>query len=194
MRLVSSPSGKLLSMSRATSLPPARPLAGLATVALIAVAAVLALGAGSAQAAKPCWERVMDDWTENGSIDGKYSARCIQTAKRKVPEDIRTYTDILDKLDAYLQAMRGDRIPQSTGGSGEPISPMERPSRNEGTGPRVTPEDEGPLKKALNNDTTDASSIPLPLIVLAALALLLMAAGGAGFAHRKLQARRISNR
>lgn len=189
MRLDSSPSGKLLSMSRATLPPPARPLALLAAVVLIAIGAVLGLGAAPAQAAKPCWERVIDDWVDNGRIDGVYSSSCLTAARRHVPEDIRTYTDIIDKIDAYNHD--SVRTPESSGGTG--VSPMKRPNRNETTEPRVSRETEGPIEEALNTGTTDASSIPLPLIVLAGLALLLMAAGGAGFAHRKLRARRISS-
>jgi hypothetical protein len=189
MRLVSSRSGKLSSMSRATSPPPARPLAGLATVALIAIGAVLALGAGSAQAAKPCWERVIDDWVDNGTIDGDYSASCIQAAKRRVPEDIRTYTDIVDKLDAYLQAKTDVRLPQ---GAGDPGVPPSSSNPRKKTQPRSRTTEEEPLPRALRSGTTDAASIPLPLLVLAGLALLLMAAGGTGFAYRKLKARRIA--
>jgi hypothetical protein len=186
-------------MSRATVAPRARSLTALAALALTAIGAVLAVGTTPAQAAKPCWERVIDDWVDNGRIDGVYSARCIAAAREHVPEDIRTYTDIIDKLDAYRQAIV--RTPQSTGGSGsgsgsgsesnkvKPNSTTPEPE------PDVGPEkDEGPISSALGYKTDDASSIPLPLIVLAGLALLLMAAGGAGFAYRKLQTRRVSSR
>jgi hypothetical protein len=187
-------------MSRATVVPPARSLTALAALVLVAIGAVLAVGTTPAQAAKPCWERVIDDWVDNGRIDGVYSASCIAAAREHVPEDIRTYTDIIDKLDAYRQAIV--RTPQGTGGSGSgsgsssksdnKVKPNSKAPEPE---PDVGPEkDEGPISSALGYKTDDASSIPLPLIVLAGLALLLMAAGGAGFAHRKLQARRASSR
>jgi hypothetical protein len=185
-------------MSRATVALPARSLTALAAIVLAAIGAVLAVGTTPAQAAKPCWERVIDDWVDNGRIDGVYSARCIAAAREHVPEDIRTYTDIIDKLDAYRQAIV--RTPQGTGGSGSgsssksdnKVKPNSKAPEPE---PDVGPEkDEGPISSALGYKTDDASSIPLPLIVLAGLALALMAAGGAGFAHRKLQARRASSR
>jgi hypothetical protein len=185
-------------MSRATVAPRARSLTALAALVLTAIGAVLAVGTTPAQAAKPCWERVIDDWVDNGRIDGVYSARCIAAAREHVPEDIRTYTDIIDKLDAYRQAIV--RTPQGTGGSGSgsgsnsdnKVKPSSNAPEPE---PDVGPEkDEGPISSALGYKTDDASSIPLPLIVLAGLALALMAAGGAGFAHRKLQARRASSR
>jgi hypothetical protein len=184
-------------MSRATLLPPARPLVTLAAACAVALTATLAFGIGSAEAAKPCWERVIDDWVDNGSIDGNYSVRCVQAAKRHVPEDIRTYTDIMDVLDAYRQAKTGERSLAIVGGSDGTPASGSNPNRSKGAEPNVNPSpasEEEPIPEALRTGTTDASSIPLPLIVLAGLALLLMAAGGAGFAHRKLQARRITSR
>ena len=39
-------------------------------------------------------------------------------------------------------------------------------------------------------DTSGPSSLPIPLLVLGGLALLLLAAGGAGYLSRRAQARR----
>src|SRR5918992_4388377 len=103
MRFDSSPSGKLSWMSRATSPPPVRPLAALAAVLLVVTGAALGVGAAPAEAAKPCWERVIDDWVDNGRIDGVYSSSCLAAARKHVPEDLRTYTDIIDKIDGYQQ-------------------------------------------------------------------------------------------
>lgn len=190
MRYVSRPSGTLLSMSRATSPPPVRPLAALAAVLLVVTGAAFGVGAAPAEAAKPCWERVMDDWVDNGRIDGVYSSSCLAETRKRVPEDLRTYTDIIDKLDAYRQDVT--RTPQGVGVSRGPAGPT---GGNRTGGPQIEPnvKEEGPLSSVLGSGTTDASSIPLPLLVLAGLALLLMAAGGAGFAHRRLQARRIAS-
>jgi hypothetical protein len=175
-------------MSRATSPPSARPLAALAAVLVTVVAAALGLSAAPAEAAKPCWERVIDDWVDNGRIDGVYASSCLSAARKHVPEDLRTYTDIIDKIDGYRQD--ATRTPQGVGSSG-PAGPT---GTNRARGPAIEPnvKDEGPISSVLGSGTTDASSIPLPLLVLAGLALLLMAAGGAGFAHRKLRARRVA--
>lgn len=171
---------------------------------LVGVLAALALGTASPAAAKgkPCWERVIDDWVDNEVLDGVYSTNCLAAAREHVPEDLRTYTDIIDKIDAARQA--AVRRLQSTGGSGSgsgsssgsnsdnKVKPSsEAPEPEPDVGPV---KDEGPISSVLSKGTDDASSIPVPLIVLAGLALLLMAAGGAGFAHRKLQARRVSSR
>jgi hypothetical protein len=182
-------------MSRATSTTRARALAIFAAALLTATAMVLMLRTAPAEAAKPCWERVIDDWSDNGRIDGVYSARCIEDARKHLPEDVRAYSDIEEKLDAELQ--ESGRSPQggsggssggSGGGSGDPTDPpvVGEPEPDTATGPK----DESPIQSVLGSGTTDASSIPLPLIILAALALLLMAAGAAGLVARKLQARR----
>jgi hypothetical protein len=189
-------------MSRAIVAPPARSLTALAAIVLVAIGAVLAVGAAPAKAAKPCWERVIDDWVDNEVLDGVYSTNCLAAAREHVPEDLRTYTDIIDKIDAARQA--AVRRLQSTGGSGSG-SGSSSGSNSDGTvkpsseAPEPEPDvgpvkDEGPISSVLSKGTDDASSIPVPLIVLAGLALLLMAAGGAGFAHRKLHARRVSSR
>jgi hypothetical protein len=175
-------------MPRAIRFSPARSLTVLAAlVGLIAV--LLGVTTAPAQAAKPCWERVLDEWSETGLIEGDYSASCIAAAKRHVPEDIRTYTDIIDKLDSYRQTT-GRSLQQVGGTTGNQPGTGTPTRRGKEPQPSVDGKDEGPISSVLGSGTTDASSIPLPLMVLAGLALVLMTAGAAGFAHRKLQARR----
>jgi hypothetical protein len=180
-------------MSRATSLSPARTFA-LAAAALLTATGLLVLDASPAQAAKPCWERVIDDWLDNGRIDGVYSARCLEQARDELPEDVRAYSDIEEKLDAELQeagrSAQGGSGGGGSGGSGGGTNPPIVGEPEPDTGPR----DEGPIQSVLGSGNTDASSIPLPLIILAALALLLMAAGASGLVARKLKARRAAPR
>jgi hypothetical protein len=187
-------------MSRTTTAAaPARALAIFAAALVAATAMLLTLGTGPAQAAKPCWERVIDDWIDNGRIDGVYSARCIEEARKNLPEDVRAYSDIEEKLDAELQ--EAGRSPQggsggsgsgSGGGSENPTDPSNEPVVGEPE-PDTGPKDEGPIQSVLGSGNTDASSIPLPLIILAVLALLLLTAGGAGLIARKVQARRAAS-
>jgi hypothetical protein len=188
---------RLLSMSAATTFTPARSFAALAVTILAATGTALALATPAAQAAKPCWERVLDDWVDNGRIDGVYSAGCLEAARKHVPEDIRAYSDFEDRIDDALQTrsiagVRGggdDTTPPKTStGSNESSKsgPEPQPKADTSSGPR----DEGPISAVLSTGTNDANSIPLPLIVLAGLALLLMAAGATGLVARKVQARR----
>jgi hypothetical protein len=137
-------------------------LAAFGAALLFAAFAIVSLGPSPASAAKPCWELVMDDWADNASIDRPFSVACLQQALDRAPEDIRAYSDIEDQI---RQALRDTAIrrPQSSGGS------------------------EGPIEQALSVDTNDARSIPIPLVVLAACASVLILAGGAGIAVRKLR-------
>jgi hypothetical protein len=141
----------------------AGPLAAFGAALLFAAFAILSLGSGSASAAKPCWELVMDDWADNASIDRAYSIACLQEALDRAPEDIRAYSDIEDQIRQALSEA-AIRRPQSSTGNPE-----------------------GPIEQALSVDTNDARSIPLPLLVLAACASALIIAGGAGMALRKLR-------
>jgi hypothetical protein len=183
-------------MSRAALSSPT-PKPALLVVAIVLVTAVAAFAAAPAQAAKkPCWERVLDDWLDNGRIDGVYSSRCLEDARRHLPEDIRAYSDIEEKIDTKIQ--ENSRTTQGRGGgAAQRTTTSARPNVTHAEGTEITrnagkepDEDQGPLDKALNPTQTSADTIPLPLIILAAFALLLLAAGAAGFAQRKLQARK----
>jgi hypothetical protein len=180
--------------------PPGRKLAYLLIVLVVGCAAVAALAAPStAEAAKskPCWKRLIDDWVDNGRFDHFYSAACIDQARKHLPEDIRAYSDIEEKISAMRQqAVR--RVQNVSGGKADPTA-EDPPVRSQTGEPQPDetghpPRDQGPIVEALNKDTTSADSVPLPLILLAGLALLLMAAGATGLAHRKLQARRANVR
>jgi hypothetical protein len=184
-------------MSREILLPPARRLLIFLAMAAVATSAVLALGTAPAAAAKPCWERVIDDWVDNARFDGSYSAACIEQARRHIPEDVRAYSDIEEKLDAYRQLTSrkpsgGDQGPTTGNPTTAPSDEEPAPAGDPTT--TNTTRDSGPFVEVMNPNTTSADSIPLPLILLAGLALLLMAAGATGIAHRKLQARRANVR
>src|SRR5919202_5950896 len=77
---------------------------------LVLAVLVAALGvAGAAPAAtaavakkKPCYKRVIDDWSRDGVINGHYSAKCLRQAIKKTPEDLRDYSSIVDDINAAL--------------------------------------------------------------------------------------------
>jgi hypothetical protein len=166
-----------------------RPL--VLAAALFVALAWFAVVAPSANAAKPCWERVIDDWVDNGTFDGAYPPACLQAALKHVPEDIRAYSDFEERLkQARQEAFRARVLQGRTGSDNDPAS-RARPQIEQAE-PDVNPaENDGPIPQVLRKGTNDASSIPLPLIILAVLALVLMSAGAAGFAHRKLRARKL---
>lgn len=166
---------------------------------LLACGASLLAAATPADAAtKPCWKQVLDDWSDNGRIDGKYSSSCIDEAIAKAPEDVRAYTDFEEQAEQARQ--EASRTLYGTagasGGSGgiDPNDPApgseSNPSPRE---PNTGPKDETPVGWVLGTSGNNADSVPIPLLVLLGLAGALITAGGAGFAARKLQARRASH-
>jgi hypothetical protein len=169
------------------------PRAKALLVLLLACGTALLVVPGTAQAAKPCWEQVIDDWSLDGNIDGRYPARCIAEALENVPEDIRAYSDFEEQAKAARLA--AGRTLQNAGGSdggggsdgsvaGEDTQMVQE--RNPDTGPK----DESPVGWALQTNGNNADSIPIPLLILLGLSAALLAAGGAGLAARKIRARR----
>jgi hypothetical protein len=131
---------------------------------------------GPASAAKPCWRQVVDEWTTKQRVSATYPIQCYDQALANLPRDLADYTDAYDQIaNARQDALRGegDRELSAAGGSDDDPG-----------------SDGGVIGDALGAGSGDSGSIPLPLIILGALAGLLMAAGGAGLAARKLQARR----
>jgi hypothetical protein len=176
---------------------PRSPLVLFLVATLVGLSALLSVGASSAEAATPCWKRALDDWSDNGRMDDLYSQACLQAAIDHLPEDLRIYSNAPEIISGARLTSARDRSLQ--GITGQPQAPKAKPGKvtpvepetGTGTGTETGPKDEGPIQEVLNAGPTDASSIPLPLMLLAGLALALMAAGGFGFAHRKLAARRI---
>ena len=162
-------------------------------ILLVCGAGILAT-ASPALAAKsqPCWKQVINDWSQDGSIDGAYSAKCIEEALDRVPEDIRAYSDFEEQAKAARLA--AGRALQSSGGSDDagegesagddetaPIKPRE---------PDTGPKDETLIQSALGTNGNNADSVPLPLLILLGLAGALITAGALGLGARKLRAHR----
>jgi hypothetical protein len=155
---------------------------------VLVLLAALAFGAGTAGAKAnahkgACWQKLLNDWYD-GRIDGTYSVRCYHEAINHLPEDVLNYGQARDDLNrALLGALVGL-------GGGPP---------NDGT--MVPPggkrsfqshkKDESFFQRLANKlGPGNATSIPLPLMILAGVGLLLVAAAGASVAARRIQARR----
>ena len=167
-------------------------------ILLICGAGILAT-ASPALAAKsqPCWKQVIDDWSQDGSIDGAYSASCIAEALAKVPEDIRAYSDFEEQAKAARLA--ASRTLQSAGGSNNGDSGETTTEENEDDAapvkprePNTGPKDETLIQSALGTNGNNADSVPLPLLILLGLAVALIAAGAVGLGARKVRAHRAS--
>ena len=140
----------------------------------------LAVSAPPASAKPPCWKQILNEWTANqsGYISADYPLHCYNDAIRHVPEDLAQYTGVIEDIQAARQrAARGTRTLQGR-----------TQQRTEST-----PKDPsgGVYSSALNQlGPTNSDSLPLPLLILAGLAAIMVAAGGAGLVSRHLRARK----
>jgi hypothetical protein len=174
---------------------------------------VLGLGAAgttasTAFAASPCWKQLINDWYD-GRIDKTYEVHCYRDAIKHLPADVKTYSDAYDVISrALTDATRGKKnvdpnmaVPPPGGGdtgngdggtgTGTGGSGGSGGSLGGGSGPTEPPGDHRFLNDATGKLGSDrADSVPIPLLVLAGLAVLLVAAGGAGLVARRIQARR----
>jgi hypothetical protein len=146
---------------------------------------------------------VIDDWLDNGTINGRYKPACYQTALKHVPEDLRDYTEVVTAISVALQDALGRGGSNSGGQGGLPgTSSGKGPSGELANGGASTTEPgirSRTLQHAPNRSiyrhavdklgTTSAESLPIPLLVLTGLgtALLLSAAGLYG--RKRLKAR-----
>lgn len=166
-----------------------------ATLLGFALFAGTAVQPRAATAATPCWKTLLNDWYD-GRIDGTYPIHCYQDALKHLPSDVKTYSSAADDIERALQSARAAARRQ-----GKQIGPntLVRPANGARTGFRgngvttTIPGRKSPGGVAGLADKLDpgsASSLPLPLLVLGGLAVLLVAAGGAGLAVQRLRARR----
>jgi hypothetical protein len=182
-------------------------------VVAAAVVALALVGAvahpTTAAAASPCWKTLLNDWYD-GRIDNTYPIHCYQDALKHLPADVQTYSSAHDDILRALQSAKarlrrsGKAVTPNTpvppsgpsgkgggkggGGSGSgPATGHTGTSTSPSTtSPGRTPPGglSGVADKANNSGPT---SVPLPLIVLGALALLLVAAGAGGLLLKRRQ-------
>jgi hypothetical protein len=178
---------------------------------LVALAAFAAT-AGTAAAAKSCGEKVIDDWygSKSGQLTKTYPIHCYRQALKLVQNrtDLTVYSnakqDITFAMQLAIARNNGKGGPPSGAGvySSDPRLTDALPSFRGGpdaengghppssvgptqpTGPKNTSPLGGPLQ------SSSPSSVPLPAIILAAIAALLLALGAAAFVARRRQTRR----
>jgi hypothetical protein len=164
------------------------PSIGRALGALVPVLAflVLLVVAAPAGAAQSCGRQVIDDWYDDGRVDRTYALHCYDDAIDALPPDVQQYSSAQEDIERALQArMRGKASPPAT----KDPSPGKKPPKKQTTTSENGPKEENPPQAAGPVDSDSASSVPIPLLVLAGLALLLIAGGSAGYFIRRYQGR-----
>jgi hypothetical protein len=150
-----------------------------------------ALAATSAQSdAVPCWKQVLNDWYD-GTITGTYKTACYTSAIKHLPADVAIYSSAKDDIrNAQLAAERHQAAPPetpttittttTTGGQVIVTTTTTSGPTTPSSSGTTTPPKTG-ITKFLDKLTPgNPDSFPLPLLILGALAILLIAAGGVG--------------
>ena len=174
---------------------------------------MLTASAAPALAAKSCGKQVIDDWYDNGRVDRIYDLHCYRDAIKQLPVDVKTYSSAKEDIERALAFARQGKKDTSTSTpqpspppaptttpDDTPVDTTERESPVPGPGDETetdttggatgNPDDPGNGGTASGPIESSSDSLPLPLLVLGGLALLLLAAGSAGYLTRRLQARR----
>jgi hypothetical protein len=147
-------------------------------------ALVLGVAAAPATAAVPCWKALINDWYD-GRIDQTYPPACYTEAIQHLPQDVDTYSSAKDDIQRALYAVL--RQGRSDPPTYDPNNPNGGPSSG-GSGPGS----KSILLKAIEwLGPSNAGAIPLPLLILAGVAFLLLAAAGGSFVNGRLKARRL---
>jgi hypothetical protein len=158
-----------------------------AAAAAFAAPAAQASPAALQQTSSHCWLDVINDWLDNNRVDNVYAIPCYTQAIQQLSArpDIAGYSSAIDDIHrALLAVVRQDRNsgpPSGPGNSG----PSSSSNSAGGGGPNDSNGGGGHHGFLGIGGPSSATSIPLPLIVLGALAILLaLAALGTWFARR----------
>jgi hypothetical protein len=152
----------------------------------------------------PCRDRIYNDWYHDGKIATNYPLACYRDALKKVPTDAREYSSLADDIRSAMQAALArthgqTKIPTQVGTGGAAKSPRSESSSPKSSKSGPAPHDPSPeqVKNNKNNNTLPVSTVvsgttsggssgvPVPLLVLGALALLLTAVGAVGVVAKR---------
>jgi hypothetical protein len=176
-------------------------IAGALAFLVADVGGAAAAPAASQQATSQCWKDVVNDWLRNQpNLKGTYAIPCYTQAIQHLDSypDVAGYSSASDDIHRALLAV----IHQDRGngpGSGSPSTSTpgpggtQSPGGTESSSPSAAPKDEGLWTSIVHRlSPGNAQSVPLPLIVLAGLALLLLLAAATTWFARRLQSRRVT--
>jgi hypothetical protein len=140
---------------------------------------------GTAAAKTPCWKQVLNDWS-NGRPIKVYPLHCYRDAIKNLPEDLRDYSSAADDIQAALQAQIGKRTGRSLQSNGGGTGPSGKSGQSLKAGPP-----QSAYRRAIDNlGTSNADSLPIPLLVLASLGGFLLALAAAMTATKRIRALR----
>jgi hypothetical protein len=156
----------------------------LLLAALAAAVCLVAASPAPAHAGTPCWRNVITDWTKDGQINGHYSRHCLRQAYRKVPPDLADYSSILDDISAALigggTTKNGPNGGAGNGTNSAKPSASEAKRRAELAVPKAGKPESIPDK---------SRTLPIPLMILAAVTLAALLAAASPPLIQRVRAR-----
>jgi cobalamin biosynthesis Mg chelatase CobN len=186
-----------------------RRVGALIVIAAAAFTLALTPAPGTAGSLDACAQRVIRDWFSGGRIDDAYPLACYRAALRALPDDVLQYSNAdQDIRRALAFARRGRSDPGNQAVAAPTPKAAEKPSRPTSpatatppaaattpaatapaaaaTTPRPAPvanEAASPVSNApiVADTRSPATSVPYPILALAALAGVLLVAGGVGW-------------
>jgi cobalamin biosynthesis Mg chelatase CobN len=171
---------------------------GLVLVGLVVLSG---LGSKTAVAKTPsCADQVIADWYDDGRISKIYPLACYRAAIAKLPPDVLDYSNAKEEIGRALAfAKQGKPDPGSedptpstststTTSSSTTTSKTTKTTKTSTTKTTRTQTTDTQTEAAgdTSTDTSGPSSVPVPLLVLGGLAVLLLAAGSAGYLRRRM--------
>jgi cobalamin biosynthesis Mg chelatase CobN len=169
-------------------------------LALVVVAVLSAVGGHVAEAkAKSCADEVIADWYDDGRVGKLYPLECYRQAIAKLPPDVLDYSNAKEEIGRALAfAKQGkpdpggqDPTPPTTAGTRTTATATTSTTTTTKTGTTKTTTtrtatSDTETTDTSTTDTSGPSSVPVPLLVLGGLAVLLLAAGSAGYLRRRM--------
>jgi hypothetical protein len=154
---------------------------------------------GTAGAAAPCRNKVFNDWYQDGKVASTYPIACYRDALKHIPVDAGIYSSLSDDIRAAMRAAirrsEGLSAPRVVG-KGFPTSASSGSGAVKGKVVQISNSEEKETPKGTNvtaappvADTSSSSGPPLPILVLGAIAILLVAAGAVGLGVRHARGR-----
>jgi hypothetical protein len=145
--------------------------------------------------AKSCADQVIADWYDDGRVGKIYPLHCYTEAIAKLPPDVLDYSNAKEEIGRALAfAKQGkpdpggsDPSPGSTGPTNtSSTETTTRTTTGKTTSTPTTVDTDTTSTVVPPTDTSGPSSVPVPLLVLGGLAVLLLAAGSAGYLRRRM--------
>jgi hypothetical protein len=132
----------------------------------------------------PCRDKIYNEWYARGKISTTYPIACYHDALKNIPGDAQVYSNLGSDIKAALQgALAGTK-----GAVGHGLA-SSLSTTGQTKGAVETQHDESALAAPV---AASNSGVPLPIIVLAAVAILLAGAGAVGTGVKQYRKRSAS--